>query len=248
MYFISHPADTTTLLYIVAAFVLLYLIYKATVGGKPYVIAIAAVIKLSMIVMVFFALFEQTATSVLLFTERLVNLDLFGFTISSASVKSLNPLFIILIAPMFAALWSRWNPTVFAKMGSGLVLSGIAMAIFAIGAHLAIQGAPISLLWIVAGYFFITMGELACSPTGLAAISKVSPVDVVAVMFGVWGIKSSFSNYFASYIATFTDVGGSGAEQALAYYTVFYNLALVALIIGVCVIILSPFLKKMYKI
>ena len=62
------------------------------------------------------------------------------------------------------------------------------------------------------------MGELACSPTGLAAISKVSPVDVVAVLFGVWGIKSSFSNYFASYIATFTDVGGNGTEQAAAYF------------------------------
>ncbi|MBK2124648.1 peptide MFS transporter, partial [Fangia hongkongensis] len=247
-YFIANPTDTTKLLYIVAAFVLLYLIFKATQGGKRYIMAILAVIKLSLIVMVFFALFEQTATSVLLFTERLVDLNVFGFSISSASTMSLNSLFIIILAPFFAALWSKYNPSVFAKMGSGLVLTSFAMGIFTLGAYSAMQGELVSILWIVAGYLLITMGELACSPTGLAAISKVSPVDIVAVMFGVWGIKSSFSNYIASYIATFTDVGSASGAQAEAYYNVFYHLSIFAFICGIIVLIVSPVLKRIYKI
>ncbi|GGF98735.1 MULTISPECIES: peptide MFS transporter [Cysteiniphilum] len=247
-YFIAHPTDTSKLLYIVAGFVGLYLLYKAIKGGKEYILAILAVVKMSFIIMIFFALFEQKATSVLLFTERLVDLNLFGFEISSASTMSLNPFFIIVLAPFFAALWSKWNPTVFAKMGSGILLTSAAMGVLTLGAYEAMQGSPISLLWIVGSYLLITMGELACSPTGLAAISKVSPVDVVAVLFGVWGIKSSFSNYFASYIATFTDVGGNGTEQAAAYFNVFYHLALVALAVGIIVLILSPLLKRIYKI
>ncbi|GGG09439.1 MULTISPECIES: peptide MFS transporter [Cysteiniphilum] len=247
-YFIQNPRDTSTVLYIVAGFVAIYLLYKAVIGGKKYILAIGAVIKLSIIVMVFFALFEQTATSVLLFTERLVNLNIFGFEISSASTMSFNSLFVVILAPFFAALWTRWNPSVFAKMGSGVILTGAAMGIYTLGAYYAMQGEMVSLLWIIAGYFVITMGELACSPTGLAAISKVSPIDVVAVLFGVWGIKSSFSNYIASHIATFTDVGSAIDSQAEAYYNVFLNLTIFAFVFGIIVLMISPLLKKIYKI
>lgn len=109
-YFIAHPTDTSKLLYIVAGFVGLYLIYKAIKGGKEYILAILAVVKMSFIIMIFFALFEQTATSVLLFTERLVDLNLFGFEISSASTMSLNPFFIIVLAPFLCRTLVKMEP------------------------------------------------------------------------------------------------------------------------------------------
>ena len=171
------------------------------------------------LIMVFFLLFEQTATSILLFSKRMVDLTFFGFEISPANIKSLNPFIIMICAPFFAALWARWDTSVFTKMGIGLILAGLAMAVFAMAANQAMSGAMVSIMWIVAGYMLITMGELACSPTGLSAISKVSPPDIVAVMFGLWGIKSAFSNYFASVIASKTDVGEAVAGQAEAYYT-----------------------------
>ncbi|UTW43514.1 peptide MFS transporter [bacterium SCSIO 12844] len=247
-YFISHPTNTLILLYIVAGIIAIYLAYKAITKGKEYLLAIFAVIKMAIIIMIFFALFEQSATSILLFTERLVNLNMLGFEFSSASIMALNPLFIIILAPFFASLWSKWNPTVFAKMGIGLILTSLAIAIVAFGAHKAINEPSISLLWILFFYIFLTMGELACSPTGLAAISKVAPIDIVAVLFGIWGIKSSFSNYFASYLATYTDVTNSTLGQAESYYNLFYYLSLFALIIGIIVILLSPLFKKLYHI
>ena len=250
MFFISHPTDTTSVLYVVAAAIAVYLAYKAVKGGKEYVVAIAAVMKMSVLIMIFFLLFEQTATSVLLFTKRLVDLNILGFEVSPASLSSLNPLMILILSPLFAALWSRWNPTIFAKMGLGLTLAGLAMGVFALAAGVAVNnsGVPVSLWWIIGGYLLITMGELACSPTGLSAISKVSPPDIVAILFGVWGIKSAFSNYFASYIASMTDVGDAVNGQAAAYYQVFYDLALFSLALGAVAMVVSPLLKRMYKV
>lgn len=251
-YLIFHAKNTANALYIMTIIVFIYLIYKAIKGGKEYTIPILAVLKVSIIVMFFWILFEQTATSVLLFTERFVNLNIFGFTISAANTHVFNSLFIIILAPFFAIIWGKWNISIFRKMGTGLIITGLAMGAFAISANLAIKGFSPSLLWIVLGYMLITMGELCCSPTGLAAISKVAPADIVAFLFGVWGIKSSLSNYFASYIATFTDVGDikdtSSIVQAKAYYHLFFNLTITAIIIGLIILLISKQLKRFYKI
>ena len=74
----------------------------------------------------------------------------------------------------------------------------------------------VSLVWIVLGYALITSGELCCTPVGLAAISKVAPKDIVAILFGLWGIKSAFANFIAAAIATLTDAKAEGAETAQA--------------------------------
>ncbi len=221
-------------------------------GGKEYIVPILAVLKVSLIVMFFWVLFEQTATSVLLFTDRLVNLDIMGVTFSAANTHVFNNIFIITLAPIFAFLWNKYDISIFKKMGTGLIITGIAMGTFTIGAFLALHGDKVSLLWIFFGYMFMTIGELCCSPTGLAAISKVAPKDIVALLFGVWGIKSSLSNYFASYVATFTDTGkiegATLATQADAYFHVFLNLTIMAIIVGLIVLILSKSFNKMYKI
>lgn len=249
---IFNAQNTGNVLYIMTAIVFAYLGYKMCKGGKEYIIPILAVLKVSIIVMFFWILFEQTATSVLLFTERLVNLDVFGFSFSAANTHVFNNMFIISLAPIFAILWSKYDISIFKKMGVGLVITGLAMGVFTMAAYFAIQGDKVSLLWIFFGYMLITIGELCCSPTGLAAISKVAPQDIVALLFGVWGIKSSLSNYFASYVATFTDVGKnldtSSSLQAEAYFYVFIHLTTLAVVVGIIVIALSKLFNKIYKI
>ena len=250
-YLISTANNTAIVLYIASGLSLIYLAYKARKGGRDYLIAILAVLKISLIVMVFWALFEQTATSVLLFSKRFVDLNLFGFGISAGNISVANNIFIIVLSPFFAAIWGKWHISVFKKMGVGLVLTGLAMAVFALAAYQAMQGNQASLMLIVLGYMIITMGELCCSPTGLAAISKIAPKDIAALLFGVWGVKSGISNYMASYIATFTDTKDSGASlamQAQAYYSVWINLAIVAIIIGIVVTISSKIFAKIYEI
>ncbi|MGQ4002194.1 peptide MFS transporter [Francisellaceae bacterium CB299] len=250
-YLISSANNTALVLYIASGLSLTYLAYRAIKGGKEYLIPILAVIKISIIVMVFWALFEQTATSVLLFSKRFVDLNLFGFGISAGNLSVANSLFIILLSPIFATIWAKWNISVFKKMGVGLIFTGFAMGIFALAAFQATQGDKVPLIIIVFGYMVVTMGELCCSPTGLAAISKIAPKDIAALLFGVWGIKSGISNYMASYIATFTDTKDSGASlviQAQAYYSVWFNLAIIAIIIGIIVAISSRIFTKIYEI
>ncbi|MFT5950884.1 MAG: POT family proton-dependent oligopeptide transporter [Francisella sp.] len=250
-YLISTANNTALVLYIASGLSLLYLGYKAIKGGRKYLTPILAVLKISIIVMLFWALFEQTATSVLLFSKRFVDLNVFGFDISAGNISVANSLFIISLSPIFASIWAKWNISIFKKMGIGLVFTGFAMAIFALAAFQAIQGDKASLIIIIFGYMLITMGELCCSPTGLAAISKVAPKDIAALLFGIWGIKSGISNYMASYIATFTDTKDSGDSlvmQAQAYYSVWLGLAITAIVIGIIVTISSKVFAKIYKI
>ncbi len=247
-YFIEHSTVTTHLLYAVALVAAVYLAYKAYRGGRTYVLAISAVLVMSLFYMVFLMLFEQTATSVLLFTKRMVNLSFFTMTLSSASLQSLNPFFIIVLAPVCASLWARWDSSVFTKMSLGLLLAGLAMSLFALAAHMAISHVPVSLWWIVLAFALVTMGELASAPVGLSAISKVSPADVVALLFGVWGIKSSFSNYFASHIATFTDVGVNALGQAKAYFDVFFALSVLGFVAAAVLLLLAPWLRRVFDI
>ncbi|AIT09238.1 hypothetical protein LO80_04105 [Candidatus Francisella endociliophora] len=252
-YLISTANNTASVLYITSILALLYLAYKARKGGKEYLIAILAVLKISIIVMLFWALFEQTATSVLLFTKRFVDLNIFGFDISAANIHVTNNLSIIILSPILAAIWAKWNISVFKKMGAGLVITGLAMGIFTFAAYLALQGHAVSILIIILGFIAITIGELCCSPTGLSAISKVAPRDIAALLFGIWGIKSGISNYMASYIATFTDINTSSTtqihtSQAQAYYNVFFTLSISAIVIGLIVILISKTLFKLYKI
>jgi POT family proton-dependent oligopeptide transporter len=253
-YLISHPGNTGWLLYTLAGMALLYLAFKAVNGGKEYVLPIMAVFKISLIVMVFWIVFEQGATSMLLFIHRYVDLNVFGFTISAANVSVANNIFVIALSPLFAIAWSKYNFNIFNKMGLGLILAGFSMVIITIASYYAMQGSIVSLWWIILVYLFMTMGELSCSPTGLSAISKVAPTDIAAILFGLWGIKSSISNYLASYIASSTDIGRSDGtiafviKQANAYYDLYYALAIVSIVIGLIVILLSKYMYKLYKI
>ena len=253
-YLISHPGNTGWLLYTLAGMALLYLAFKAVNGGKEYMLAIMAVFKISVIVMVFWIVFEQGATSMLLFIHRYVDLNIFGFTISAANVSVANNIFVIVLSPLFAIIWTKYNLNIFNKMGMGLILSGFSMVVITIASYYAMQGNIVSLWWIILVYLLMTMGELACSPTGLSAISKVAPTDIAAILFGLWGIKSSISNYLASYIASSTDIGASDGtigfitKQAQAYYDLYYTLAIASIIFGLIVMLLSKPMHKLYKI
>ena len=253
-YLIAHPGNTGWLLYTSAGLSLVYLFFKAINGGKEYTLAILAVLKISIIVMVFWIVFEQGATSMLLFIHRYVDLNIFGMTISAANVSVANNIFVITLSPLFAIIWTKYNLNIFNKMGAGLILSGLSMVVVTIASYYVMQGNIVSLWWIILAYLFLTMGELSCSPTGLSAISKISPTDIAAILFGLWGIKSSISNYLASYIASSTDIGKSDGtaaflvHQGQAYYDLYYTLAIVSISVGLVVIALSKPMHKLYKI
>jgi POT family proton-dependent oligopeptide transporter len=156
----------------------------------------------------FWSEFEQAGSTLNLFADRNTSNSVLGYAFPSTWYQSLNSVFIIALAPVFAWLWV-WlahrgsEPSSPAKFAVGLVLVGAGFAVLVGGAVLAEGGAMVSPMWLVVVYFIHTCGELALSPVGLSAMSKLAPVRIGGLIMGVWFLASSVGNYIGGRLAGF---------------------------------------------
>jgi proton-dependent oligopeptide transporter, POT family len=154
--------------------------------------------------------FEQAASSLNLFADQRTDRVLFGWTAPASWLQSINPLFIIALAPVFGWLWvalgSR-NPSIPVKFGLGLVLLGAGFLVMAWAATYTTPGMAedpsmgVSPAWLVATYFLHTCGELCLSPVGLSSITKLSPPKYVGQMMGTWFMGAALGNLIAGLVA-----------------------------------------------
>jgi len=216
-------------------------------------------IVLTLFSVVFWAFFEQAGTSMSLFTDRNVDRSLLGFTIRASQFQSVNPLFVLMFAPVFAAAW-LWlarrhrDPSTPFKFGLGILQLGLGFVALYFGAFSSRATGMVPMIWLILGYLLHTTGELCLSPIGLSMITKLSPKSITGMMMGVWFLSSAFAQYMGSLIAQLTGVKGTGEGAAAAlpkatdtvmvYGSVFGGIAQVALGVGVLVLIASPLLTR----
>src|SRR5882672_9086203 len=200
---------------------------------------------------VFWMSFEQASTSLTLFADRLTRLYLFGYHFPSSWYQSVEPIFVVFIAPVFAAVWvklGRRNPSSPAKFAIGLVFAAVAFAIVAFASTLVRATGGVELseaqkvgpLWLVAVYFFQALGELSLSPVGLSTVTKVSPGRMVGLMMGVWFLALSIGNFLAGIMG-----GNFNEKQEGALVSMFGTVALITMIAAVLLFALTPLIKKM---
>lgn len=161
----------------------------------------------------------------------------------------LNSFFIITCAPLFSKIWeSKYNPTGPIKFGTGLILLGIGFAILAYGGITIEQGAKtasVSMVWLILAYLFHTLGELCVSPVGLSYISKLSPVKVVGLMFGIWFVATFIANTLAGLTGSLID----GIVQKYSISIFFMIFAVIPIAAGLVMYTLNKtLLKKMHGI
>ncbi|WNG43988.1 peptide MFS transporter [Archangium minus] len=154
----------------------------------------------------FWAGFEQAGSSLNLFARDTTDLRMFGFDIPASTLQSINALFIIALAPVFAWMWVRLNkrgtePSSPAKFSLGLVLMGAGFAVMVAASLAAAGGNKVSPLWLVLTYLLHTLGELSLSPVGLSTVTKLAPQRVVGQMMGVWFMSMSLGNLIAGQLA-----------------------------------------------
>ncbi len=214
------------------------------------------VLFLTAVSMVFWAFFEQAGSSMNLFTERNVDKQLFGIGIQASQFQSFNPAFIILLAPIFSWLWvalarRRLEPSTPAKFGLGVVQIGLGFAALVYGAQQADANGIVAAGWLALAYLLHTTGELCVSPVGLSMVTKLSVPRLVGLMMGVWFLSSAFSHYVAGLIAAGASVSETpgaavvGGVDSLAIYTAtFESLAWIAVVVGLVVLALSPFVRR----
>ena len=183
-----------------------YLLYVVLFGGLTAVekkrVGVIAVCFLA--AACFWSGFEQAGSSMNLFADRLTDRIISGWEMPASWLQSVNGVFIILLAPLFSALW-LWlgarNPSIPGKMGFGLIFLGVGFAVLAWGSVNATLENPVSPVWLVVTYFFHTVGELCLSPIGLSSITRLSPARYVGQMMGIWFMGAALGNLVAGRVA-----------------------------------------------
>ncbi|MCP1995395.1 peptide MFS transporter [Flavobacterium sp. HSC-61S13] len=165
--------------------------------------------------------------------------------ITASWFQILNSFFIITLASTFSKVWEKvWNPSGPIKFALGLILVGIGFAVLAYGSQDIPQGAAaasVSMLWLVLAYFFHTTGELCLSPVGLSYVSKLSPKNLLGLIFGLWFCASAIANGLAGLSGSLIDK--ISAEHSISYF--FGIFAILPAAAGLVLIALSPILKKL---
>jgi POT family proton-dependent oligopeptide transporter len=154
----------------------------------------------------FWSVFEQAGSTLNLFADRNTHNVIFGWSYPSSWFQSLNSLFLIALAPVFAWLWLRLarvnkEPSSPAKFAMGLVLVGAGFVILVWAARMAAQGVQVSPMWLVVTYLLHTCGELCLSPVGLSAMTKLAPARIAGLMMGVWFLATSVGNFIGGRIS-----------------------------------------------
>ena len=206
----------------------------------------------------FWALFEQAGSSLNLFTDRLVDRTMFGWSVPAPVFQSLNAGFIFLFAPLLAWLWvalakRNLNPSTPVKFAFGVFLAGLGF-LSLVGGMKATGATGLTAVYFVFLIYWIhTMGELMVSPVGLSAVTKLAPARVVGMTMGAWFLYSGLSNYLAGVIARTTGaetIGGQLTDVAAAkagYASVYTNVAYVAMGIAVVMLVISPVIKRLMR-
>ena len=154
---------------------------------------------------IFWGAFEQAPTSLNLFARDFTDRELFGRQIPATAFQSVNSLFIIIFAPVFAAVWvgmARRGKELSSpgKFALGLTFAGIGFGLMIPAAYIILNSggtAKVSPWWLVFSYLFQTFGELCVSPVGLSSMTKLSPRKYVGQMMGIWFLATSVGNLIA---------------------------------------------------
>ena len=201
---------------------------------------------------IFWALFEQQAGSLTLLADQQFDLHFLGMDIYASQVQTLNPFFIVTLAPVMAWLWlalakKGWEPSTPLKFSIAMILIGGGYMIFAWGLVVD-EGSAKSFLWFVLIYLALTLGELCLSPIGLSMVTKLSVQKIVGMMMGVWFLGMAFGNYMSGVIGGLAGNTGHGADAALLdmdkTVDLFNTVGLLGIGVGIFILILTPWLRK----
>ena len=195
----------------------------------------------------FWAGYEQAGASFNLFADRYTNLHVFGWEMPAGVMQAVNPLFIIVFAPVFAALWVNLGrrmlePSAPAKFGLGLLFMGAGFLVMVAAAGYVVQGEKVLPTWLVLTYLLHTFGELCLSPVGLSSMSKLAPPRFVGQILGVWFLATAIGVNLAGQFS-----GEIDPEKLSSMPGQFLYLFWWGVIGGVVMLALTPWLKRLMR-
>ena len=204
---------------------------------------LGALLVLMLFTVPFWVCFEQAGSSLTLFAQYMTDRNFFNWEIPTGYFQSLNPLFIILLAPLMSILWGSLRnkskePTSVEKFAIALFLIAVSFVVLAFAGYLSVKGL-VSPLWLVVGYFIMTVAELCLSPIGLSLVSKLAPKKFLSLIMGCWFLTSFLGNLIAGMVG--------GKYDALTPAQLFGMLAIVSFVSFLLLLCFVPKLNKSIK-
>ncbi|MDZ4674028.1 MAG: peptide MFS transporter [Gemmatimonadota bacterium] len=209
---------------------------------------VALIVVLFVFAALFWSAFEQAPTSLNLFARDFTDRAMGSFEIPATWFQSVNSFFIILLAPVFAAIWvgmarRKGDLSSAAKFSLGLAFAGVGFGVMILAANKVVASGGTVLVspwWLVASYFFQTVGELCLSPVGLSSMTKLSPRKYVGQMMGIWFLASAVGNLIGGLVGHRVD------PENLQQMPELFTMTTIALFVAAVVLALLAIpIKKM---
>jgi proton-dependent oligopeptide transporter, POT family len=213
---------------------------------------IAAIAILAFFNIFFWVAFEQAGSSMTFFAEERTRRMFLGINFLAPYFQSVNSLSVILLAPVFAWVWTRlearnWAPSTPVRFALGLFLLGSGFVVLVIGARFSDSGVRVSPLWLIVTYVLHTCGELCLSPVGLSMVTKLAPRRFASLAMGAWFFSFFISDLAAGFVA--------GAVEKVERGEVFHLLGgqadfflmfvISTFVAGAALLALSPVVKRL---
>ena len=217
---------------------ILFFAFKPDTDSKR----IAAILVFFFAAEIFWAIFEQAGSTISLFADTLTRNEIFGWTFPSSYWQSVNSVWVILLAPVFAFLWislGSKQPSSPMKFVLGLLFVALSFVLMVPAAKLTAEG-KVGPLWLVGLFFLQTVGEMLLSPVGLSTMTKLAPQRLLGMVMGIWFLAAALGNKLAGVLA-----GEFKSDNAGQLATFFWHQAL---IVGACTLVLFvlvPWVKKL---
>lgn len=221
-------------------------LFGGLVGDEKQRVLVIAVLFVA--AAIFWSAFEQAPTSLNLFAKDFTERQIGSFEVPATWFQSINSAFIIILAPVFAALWTKLGSRDLsspAKFSLGLLSAGLGFFIMIFAANTVVSSngiLKVSALWLTFSYLFQTIGELCLSPVGLSSMTKLSPRRYVGQMMGIWFLASAVGNLIGGL------VGGHVDPEKLDQMPQLFTYTTASLVIsGVLLALLAIPIRRMMK-
>ncbi len=233
----AHPA-LVYLLFAIQIAAILFFAFRADQDSKR----IAAILVFFFAAEIFWAIFEQTGSTISLFADRLTRNEILGWSFPSSYWQSVNSIWVILLAPVFAWLWIKFaakQPSSPMKFTLGLLFVALSFVLMVPAAKLTAAG-RVGPLWLIGLFFLQTVGEMLLSPVGLSTMTKLAPARLVGLVMGIWFLAAALGNKLAGVLA-----GDFKSENAGELATFFWHQALGVGFATLILFALVPWVKKL---
>ncbi len=257
MYLDTNVISTIVPLLVLATIGITIMIFTDKSLSAADIQRVMVIFIVSFFVVFFWAAFEQAPASLTFFADEQMDRTIFGYTLPASIFQNLNAIFVVLGAPVMAAVWTalgRRNaePPSPLKMAIGLALLALGYLVMCFGVNDLQPGVKVSMFFLVALYFLHSIGELCLSPIGLSLVNKLAPLKFSSLLMAVWFLANAGANYLAGYMSSLYPEAGKPNPVLLGFeidslYSFFLIFVVSAAVAAGLLFLLSGKLARMMR-